>query len=384
MMHGLRLVTWNAAALFTATATSRSLARARLAMLKSLCMNNDIVMIQEAHGNQCHLQLLENELPEFLLMGTFCRNPAAGGAILAIRKALVNTVAPPQMFILDPGRCCAALLEHDGHKMLCANIHLMPSYTQEEKCALLRDVRALVSDIGALTVLAGDFNFVMVEEARYDEAMAANKTGDHAIASYFNNLLGDFCDLRQCEHTRRQVHDRKYSALSRIDRVYTNCAPHELFEMRPYAALTHKLLDPGLPSDHAPVRVVFMRPCRSPPAVPRVQGWVTAHPRFRDHTTAALRDLPVVDAGSPARVGIKDAIRTAAANVKDGTNDSDPVCTHQKLHVAMFLHRAGTSGDRRALSTERCAVSLRWGGMSLRTPARSMKPRSRSMSVSLR
>ena len=112
-MGRLRVASWNAAALFTATSTRRHIARSKFLKFSQIAHCTDVICIQEAHGHPGGIATLNREYPEFQHFGRFHANPAAGGVIISIRKSITDLYKYHNIDNIYNGRCMAITLSDD-------------------------------------------------------------------------------------------------------------------------------------------------------------------------------------------------------------------------------------------------------------------------------
>ena len=82
----LRLVSWNAKALFSSHHASKATATKRLQQLKRLCASCPIVSLQEVHGNPRDSATLDKELASHLRFLCTMEDRIAGGVLICISK----------------------------------------------------------------------------------------------------------------------------------------------------------------------------------------------------------------------------------------------------------------------------------------------------------
>jgi endonuclease/exonuclease/phosphatase family metal-dependent hydrolase len=350
---GFTIVTWNTTALFT-QAPRASVSRARMAVIHSLCNQADVVALQETHGSDADVELMQSEFVEYLLFNSPHSNPAAGGVVTMLARRFITLPQAVWHREIDPGRCTATTFFTLGTPVLVINIHMPPHYDAAAKKQLLLKIRNIICPSQAVVFFLGDFNFIASEEHRFDPSTSLHITADHALAFYFDELFPQLCELHQGDYTRKQVRDDRISTLSRLDRIYTNIAAAHLHELRPHTRITQVLTDPRLPSDHVPVLSLLRAPRLSPPRRPRIKPWMARHPAFIDNLVVALRDLGSALEGLADVSTMRDVFAAAVTNFMAGTATADPTTTHEQTHWAIVLLRARQAGD-----TAACARAMR-------------------------
>jgi endonuclease/exonuclease/phosphatase family metal-dependent hydrolase len=348
-MDGLRVVTWNTTALFAQSGRAAS-SRARCRIVRSLTLSADIVCLQETHGNSDDIKILQDEIPDFLLLGSSHDNPAAGGMLTMINRKLMVHPQAPLHTILDAGRCTSTTIFNGLLPITIINVHIPPIYEAQAKKELLHKIASDIKDSDSIIFLMGDFNFIASEEYRFDPTTVTNLPADHSLALYFDGLFPKFCELHQGDFTRRQIRHNQLATLSRLDRIYTNLSAAHLQELRPHTRITHLLTDPRIMSDHVPVASHLRAPRMTPPPRPRIKPWITRLPNFCRHIDTAILDSLAPLDGLNAITVVRDIFATATKNILSGHATDDPSTTYEKLHWAILLLRARQGDSRHAES----------------------------------
>jgi exonuclease III len=141
--------------------------RPRWRALTKIFSRHDIICLQETHGHEGDLTTLDDRFPEFCHFGSFCRNWAAGGVTISIKRSLVEGRNVTFEQVLQ-GRCVIVRVASDDLILNVVNVHVEPSLCFAGKSALLNNI-VRRSRISLETfIYAGDWNFVELGDDRLE------------------------------------------------------------------------------------------------------------------------------------------------------------------------------------------------------------------------
>ena len=88
----LSIATWNCACLLNRlpqAAEARERLKTKMDMVTSMAKRYDVLFLQETHGTEDDIAVLQRLLPNFLIAGSFCRNPRSGGVMVVVNPNLL-------------------------------------------------------------------------------------------------------------------------------------------------------------------------------------------------------------------------------------------------------------------------------------------------------
>ena len=246
--------TWNAQGFFTAKALQHNRKRA---FVRRLLAKSDLVLLTETHVTKGSKAVFE-EIPgtkSWWSPGTAAR----GGVGVIASSAFLERfmLEEPTWDEFQPGRLARlSLLGPDGRLDVVAayfptgtKAPILPEGVEEvegqeelslrkQREALAREVRSHLRPSQALSVVAGDFNFVTDCRDRFSKESGKFSGGsDAAEAVAWKRLFGDGSLLHEIwqEHA---THDGPRSR-GRLDRVYINQCVSEQLDRTIFVALWH-------------------------------------------------------------------------------------------------------------------------------------------------
>ena len=253
-----RGVSWNAQALFSPDA-DRQEPRQRL--LAQLAKAHDFVLLQETHSTDG--SLLTWRAPEgYAYFHSHGSTSVAGVGILVDEQFLQRFEKPKSNRLEEiiPGRVGALRLAGKEGRIDLVVVYATTGDAQHER-AELRDKlsRSLVPPTQALTVVAGDWNYVSAEEDRYS-LDPVSWTGDRQSREedHFQHVLGSPFSLIEFE--QQEYTNQSSTGRARLDRAYANFGPD--------SQLDHHIACVALPwpgrsvSSHRPLNFRFGLPQR--------------------------------------------------------------------------------------------------------------------------
>ena len=344
LLRRLKMTTWNAAALFCSRFAERGLAKAKMSRFQQLLSSSDITFIQEAHGQPGDAVTLIREAPNHLHFASFAPSQAAGGVIISLSNAFAADFTSFEEVVLAPGWCYALRCLGLGVALQFINIHIEPALSYTNKVLLLELIAATAASFDGTTFMAGDFNFVHSDEARFQIAECKDFMGDTRLALRFEAIFAGFTELHQAAYTRRQVTNGVTTTLSRLDRLYTNMQPCLLQD---YVTHTHAIgyiTNPNNISDHIPVCASLQPPTTSSSYCPRLSAWTLKHPEFMATSRDLLDDCPLPRSGLAGLSVLREVLHATAKVILDIGGAEGASTTSQKLYWTLMAMRGGRDG----------------------------------------
>ena len=224
---------------------------------RRLLRRRDFIVLSEAHVTK-GAKLAYTDLPgtsSFWSCGTAAR---AGVGVIVQKSFLAKfELRPPEWLEPAPGRLATLRLSgvsgnldiiacylptgvaralHPDDDRACPRTpsepHVLPAALRSQREALCRRIPTLLRPTQALTILAGDFNFVMTDADRWSKATGEYTGGsDSAEAAHWRRIvpLSSAYELHQPEPT----HEGPIS-LAKLDRVYINQPVADQLDKRIY------------------------------------------------------------------------------------------------------------------------------------------------------
>ena len=191
---------------------------------------HDVVMLQEAHGNEQDNGELASRIPRHYILGSFCRDPSSGGVLIIISEELRGRFASSRSEEIEKGRALLETLEGGGpHSLAFCCLHVVPEWSVNYKKRCLSRVGGCSPSVGdACFVLGGDLNFPGVGEGRLNVSTGRVTLNDESISAHLKSTFNELCEIVGDRPTRRGYVDGVLSAVSRKDRVFMNLLPSEL------------------------------------------------------------------------------------------------------------------------------------------------------------
>ena len=248
--------TWNAQGYFMAKALGHA---AKRRQAQRLLARRDFLLVTEAHAT-IGGRLAYTNLPGTVSWWSGDTAARAGVGIIAT-KAFVNRfrLQLPDWQEVDPGRLAVLHLRGDEGALDLAVCYMPtgdprplapeagrtcpstprppgppPATLRTQREAICRRIPPLLHPDRALMVLAGDFNFVMIEADRWNKQAGLHSgASDAAEAAHWRRVLPAtlLYELHQSEPT----HEGPFS-LARLDRVFTNQTVADQLDKRVFSA----------------------------------------------------------------------------------------------------------------------------------------------------
>ena len=230
----VRCATWNCQALF---ATDPARQQAKMANVQLILRSHDCVLVQETHSTQGVMSTWGG-IPDARFFASHGTSHQAGVGIF-ISEQFINQFDPhPEWQEISPGRMAILRLRGpQGALDLCV-IYMHTGASRRDRDGLRGSLApALRPSNQALTMVAGDFNYVACARDRFSgESAQWTSHRDEAEESDFMHLVADpmgLHELRQDEPTHSSSRGR-----SRLDRIYWSSHPaHQLDKRISCAAL---------------------------------------------------------------------------------------------------------------------------------------------------
>ena len=226
----------------------------RLIVLFFSC-RHDVVMLQEAHGNEQDNGELASRIPRHSILGSFCRDPSSGGVLIIISEELRGRFASSRSEEIEKGRALPETLEGGGpHSLAFCCLHVVPEWGVNCKGNCLSRVGGRSPSVSdACFVLGGDLNFPGVGEGRLNVGTGRVTLGGERVSAHFDDTFDELCEIASDRPTRRGFVDGVLSVVSRIDRLFMNLLPSELLSRSAGVCVLDDLNCADLLSDHSPV-----------------------------------------------------------------------------------------------------------------------------------
>ncbi len=330
------------------------LVRATFRVVEKLVGLHDVVMLQETHGCAADLATLRCRFLRHYVFGSFTVGRRGGGLVFIVDPAfagayLDGAVCPLRLVDLIPGRL-AKLLFPGTSRLLpleVVNIHLEVEVAAGEpghlgaRCGFVGTLASSLAPRGeAHTIVVGDWNCTASDEPRLNPVECTLTNDRRTVARLAEAALEQYTELHQPHYTRRGTSGGVIVNLSRIDRIYSNCATCDLLDRRPLVATVGLVTVTTSPSDHVPLSATINEPCRAPPLHPKVAAWVVKHRFFPVAVAQLWRTARHVPVGPMARLAAaKGGLHAAAVLTKRRAAAVGAETVPEKLHWALLAFR---------------------------------------------
>eukprot|EP00959_Pyramimonas_sp_CCMP1952_P447060 9360264-Pyramimonas_sp.AAC.1 len=134
------IASWNSAGLFGSVFGKHWKQLSRYRHFKTLLGRPDTVLIQGSHGSEADSQYLRGEQPACSFWGSFCDDHAAGGVVVAVRKALARRFQTIEPLHIQEGRILMLSAQGGEGGLQVVNLHLVPMLSLASKKQTLRAV----------------------------------------------------------------------------------------------------------------------------------------------------------------------------------------------------------------------------------------------------
>jgi endonuclease/exonuclease/phosphatase family metal-dependent hydrolase len=333
--------------------------RATYSTVAKLVSSHDVVLLQETHGSDADLASLRLRFIRHLVFGSFTVGHHGGGVVFIVDPAFAelysgNAVCRIRMVDIIPGRL-AKIIFPNTLKMASlevVNIHLEVEVAAGEpgflgaRCGFVAALaRALTPRTEAHTIIGGDFNCCASDEPRFNPVESSFTNDRSTVAKLTEVALEQYTELYQPHYTRRGTSGGVIVNLSRIDRLYSNCATCDLMDRRPLVATIGIVTVTTSPSDHVPVSGTINEPIDAPPMHPKIATWIVQH-RFFPAAVAQLWRTARLVPGSPMeRLAVaKEVLHGAAILTKSRASKVGAETVPERLHWALLAFRGLRSG----------------------------------------
>ena len=228
----MRLVTWNSQGLVS---VDRRLLARKLGSLRQLSGANDIVCLQEVHGDRMAMQTYFHHFSEtqFAFFHP-CSSGRAGGVAFLVAKSFCSEDTTLSSSSLIAGRAALLRICSAGHELMILNVHNF--VTAVELPVLIRLVRALVAEsksdptkkslflVGDLNISAMPVRHVAELASHADSTIRASddKPPPSSVPRLWKPLLDDLIEIFQDMPTR---FGSATGSISILDRCFTSLQP---------------------------------------------------------------------------------------------------------------------------------------------------------------
>ena len=330
----LRVITWNARALFTVVSDGGRARERKNRVLTRLLSRCDALMVTETHGTQGQLDAWDPP-PGFAAYWSAGPTPAHAGVGIIVRRTLLEKFTSVDFRTPWTGRAAKLALRgpeggldlwavyfHTGVAIGPTEMHGVPEH-RRANIRSWRDLRGLLRERVAArmanadtvwTIMAGDYNWAAEMEGR-QSVRASNYTGgkDRTEQAHFVSTLGGPHGLQEAFQPDFSYRDAR--SRSRIDRIYTNHPTCDQLDHQFQAAALGWCAEA---SDHRPIFFARRRAARTEGGLPPITKEVAGDPEFvrcvKLEYGALLRDDPAAS-GMRRLALLKRAIRAAAGAV---------------------------------------------------------------------
>ena len=347
----MAFTTWNAAGLFGSVHAQPFQSIAKFRRVQGLIRRASVVGVQESHGGPGDLSTLDRECPSHMHWGSFGSKPAIGGVLVSISMEFAENFNSFQEIVLSVGRCLVIRCVGPGAALQIINLHLEPSLSFDDKSALLNTIATTTATFLGISIFMGDFNFIHSDETRCNLAdpMQAESNANPRLATFFEELFANFTELHQGAHTRRDTRGDRFTTLSRLDRLYVNLPPAEVLDRHPHTAADGIVTNPKEPSDHIPVTSRLRAPATAPSEWRSTPRWITAHPKFLEHTGDFIDVLPACETAMASIPALQDLLQDAALETKRAAKEVGTRSNHEVVYWLLLALRGARSGNPRAV-----------------------------------
>ena len=163
------IATWNCQALFTFALRSGSGSCRKMATVRGLASEHQILLLQEVHGVWGDHVSLQALLPYHTVYANFGEHTGVGGTVILVASKLVKDAVQVQHDPWVKGRCQEVRLHYSDKVLSIINIHMEPAAHHNTKASILRTVaaRAVHREEG-LQIVGGDWDHMATGEHRFD------------------------------------------------------------------------------------------------------------------------------------------------------------------------------------------------------------------------
>ena len=246
----LRLCSWNAKALLSSHHSLQELVRRRMDTWVRLCLSNDIVVVQETHGNMMDQHRLEVLVPSHFHYLNVIEGRCAGGLLMSVSHRFMSQFASVFVSLVIEGRVSRMVCSSRQGNLEIMGVHIDPAAeVGQARAALYRLKRASDRCPSTLSMFVGDFNAHPTDEPRYCGATRELKVFDSRFTNLYDSIYSDFADISGNYFTYRSA----AGSLSRLDRCLCSLPTVDLMDRRPTSHTTVDIANGEWISDHAPV-----------------------------------------------------------------------------------------------------------------------------------
>ena len=187
----IRVCTWNSTALFCVDTT---LARRRLSFVLDLSSRVDVLVIQEAHGQEGSESLLRERIRDTHAVHYFLgSSQAIGGIVFIARRKILALCGSPVFDVLEPGRIVVMRCVELEHKLVVIGVHIDPHHSLQCKELLLQRMSTYLCSIqDGLCFICGDFNYEVLGERSYNATQQQffESSSSERLGQAWNNRFG--------------------------------------------------------------------------------------------------------------------------------------------------------------------------------------------------
>jgi len=205
-------------------------------------------MLQETHGDDADFYELGLRFPGWLIYGSGCPNPVAGGVIIFLKKFFLKEATNITFQVLDPGRISRVVINIGSAVLNLFNIHSDPRASVETRKDLLRKAfSSSAPELGFLLIAAGDFNITLPGDARLDLQSMVLQPADDYLGKWFACAFPFLTVIDHPGYTRAGTVEGTLRYLATLDYVFTDLPRAEILDRHPVAVLLVMLQRPTIP-----------------------------------------------------------------------------------------------------------------------------------------
>jgi hypothetical protein len=302
----------------------------------------DIMLVQEAHCGEFKETFTESRIDHShaCFWSSDPHTASTGGVgIIINRRLLAMFGEQPVWEELVRGRIAALRLRGASGGLDIFTVHLEPALPTSGYITQLSLLRAAIKPYAeAHSFLAGDWNFDLDEEDRFDPEAGhfCGRRGE--VATWWDRHFGEFLEWYQGDFTRSGSTRTLNKSLSRLDRIYSNLAPADALDWKVSAAIVGALETSAEKlSDHLPVHGRMSKMRRSSQSHP-IPAWVVQHSCWHDKLQARYKEWAAAQTETDVWTKLRDIkalFRKAEKDVINVTKNRGAKTTDEKFYWAL-------------------------------------------------
>ena len=219
------ICTWNSRALFGSIDGNHARLYSKLAVVQSLASQHEIVVLQETHGTDADLRVLQRKCPTHKWYGTFSDYRNVGGSITGVDLSLLadHGLSDWHSHTILAGRSLVVSRDTLHGTFAFVNVHIDSTVSSAAQNIIIKDLKAFIYGMGYSAVfLCGNFNFVHSDEGRLWLATGSVERSNDGEAAEYERSFSSYVEIHQGDYNRRSFINGCLGTLSRLDRCYTS------------------------------------------------------------------------------------------------------------------------------------------------------------------